>query len=232
MDEKENLSEKETTENINLEEKIKLLEKRMFELEKENLDLKKENADLKEKIAKDDLTGLLRRNFFKELTKQQINSLLEPENEKREEGFSTLSFLFLDLDNFKEINDIYGHDRGDKLLKKISDILRENVRDTDYISRWGGDEFVISLLGSNENEAKKKAEFLNEIIHNNVKNEMGIDITLSVGVSEYEEGIGFSELIERADKAMYKSKTEGKNIVSTYSEYQEDIEKLKEQNEK
>lgn len=141
---------------------------------------------------------------------------------KRRLKIDGFSVLFFDLDNFKSINDTYGHDVGDKALEAVAGIMRENVRNLDVVGRWGGEEFVVALIGADENEAYKKAEELRNLI-----SEAGFDdhtelkLSASVGVASLNESDAktLADLIEYADKAMYEAKTNrGKNNAVKFSE--------------
>ncbi|TRZ64953.1 MAG: GGDEF domain-containing protein [Spirochaetia bacterium] len=188
------------------------LRQRVETLEAENAGLKIENVKLKEDLIHDSLTGLKTRKYFAEEAEDNLSAITNPESEKREEGFHNVSYLFCDIDHFKKINDKFGHDAGDAVLKKVAKILEENVRESDTVCRWGGEEMVISLLGADEKEAVEKAEELRKKI------EEGTDVSLSIGVSAFEEETNFDELINRGDRAMYAAKEEGRNRVKTYSE--------------
>ena len=215
-----------------LKETIERLHRESLELRKENARLKKENEELKkeneelkrklEKIEKeiihDNLTGLYTRKYFSEKVKNDIAELLKETEEKREEGYKNLSILFCDIDNFKKINDTYGHSFGDQILKRVSEILQENIRDTDIAARWGGEEIVIELLGTDAKEAAKKAHDLKELVKEKIKEEFQIPFSLSIGISELKSGDNFDEKIKNADEAMYQAKKEGKDRVISFDE--------------
>lgn len=191
------------------------LRQRVEFLEAENAELKIENAKLKEDLIHDSLTGLKTRKYFIEEAEDNLSAITNPAAEKREEGFSNVSYLFCDIDYFKKVNDELGHDAGDEVLKKVAKILEENVRESDTVCRWGGEEMIVSLLGADEKEAAEKAEELRKKIKE------GTNVSLSIGVSASEGEVGFDELIKRADKAMYAAKhgeNGGRNQVKTYSE--------------
>src|SRR4030043_345324 len=133
-----------------------ILRQRIETLEAKNAELKIENARLKEDLIHDGLTGLKTRRYFIEDAKENLSAIINPESDKREEGFHSISYLFCDIDYFKEVNDKLGHAAGDAVLKKVARILEENVREGDTVCRWGGEEMVISLLGADEKEAAEK----------------------------------------------------------------------------
>ena len=121
------------------------------ELEKNIARLEAEIEKLKHDLIHDALTGLKTRNFFKERAVEIISSIENLKQEKRKEGFHNFSVLFCDIDNFKEVNDKFGHEGGDDVLKKVSKIIKDEVRAADIVCRWGGEEIVVALLGADEN---------------------------------------------------------------------------------
>jgi len=171
--------------------------------------LKEKISELEKKAVFDDLTGAFRREFFQEKVQEDINQLLE-EEDKRREGYREISILFCDLDNFKQINDTYGHSKGDQILKEVVRILKENLRDTDVVARFGGDEFVIEMMGANKEEAKKRAEVLRDIIKEEILEKLEIEVSLSFGIAQAKKGQKLEKIIKEADKAMYSQKKKGK----------------------
>lgn len=166
-----------------------------------------------EKLQYDYVTGLYKREYFEEEMEKAISSLKNPESNERKEGFKNFSLLFCDLDKFKEINDTRGHNDGDVVLKKISEIIKSNVRTFDIVCRWGGDEFAVGLFGANEEEAAKIGEKIRTVVEKEMK---GTGITMSIGAVAYEKGLSMESTITRADKAMYYAKQK-RNNVKTYS---------------
>lgn len=155
----------------------------------------------------DKLTGLANRKLFvEEFEKIKIEaSKLE----------SKAAIIFIDIDKFKEINDNYGHDIGDRVLEKIADRMQNSLKESDRLARMGGDEFVLALsdLSSREDAVK----IIQRLIHNfkeplSIDGEK-IDISLSAGISFYpDDGKKLEELIKNADYAMYQAKRENKDI--------------------
>ncbi|MBM7624232.1 diguanylate cyclase [Sporohalobacter salinus] len=164
---------------------------------------------MKQLALRDSLTKLYNHGYFKEALKQEIN--------RAERYDQDLALLLLDIDDFKEINDTYGHQAGDKMLKKLAKLLRENVRSSDIVARYGGEEFAVILVDSDIQGAVVKGERLKELIENNKINCDGgvIQMTVSIGVAAYSKGQSSSELISIADQALYQAKLEGKNCVLT-----------------
>lgn len=153
----------------------------------------------------DALTGAYNRRY--------LLSKLEEEIERAKRYGEEFSIILLDIDNFKKINDCYGHIMGDEALRRVAKVVRERIRKLDVFGRWGGEEFVIVLPGTPVEKAAILAEDLRRNIADIVLpcNER---ITASFGVTEYEKGDTIDSLIKRADDLMYKSKNEGKNKVN------------------
>jgi len=132
------------------------------------------------------------------------------------DGF--VSFLIVDIDNFKKINDDFGHVLGDKVLQKLGKTLRSNVKVTDEVIRYGGEEFLIIAYRCDLKDAKKLGERLRKKIEKiKVRDLPGVKITVSIGISLYDKNKNVLEVIEQADKAMYEAKKLGKNRVCIYS---------------
>lgn len=195
-----------------MEENIKLKE-RIAELESELQSLEKD-------LIHDGLTGLKTRAFFTEETNIYISQIAKADIGKRKNwfGFRNLSILFFDIDHFKKINDTYGHDIGDLVLRKVAKTINESVRMGDTVARWGGEEMVALLLGASEEDAIAKANQIREKIEV-LKFEEATDLrtTISVGVSYYNSGLSFDELVKNSDSALYKAKNTGRNKVVAYS---------------
>lgn len=120
-----------------------------------------------------------------------------------------VAILSLDVNNFKSLNDTYGHHAGDHMLKKLSKILLENVRKSDLVFRWGGDEFLIFAQNSNGNIAKNLVTRINDAVNKEVKklNVKNLNLGISIGYAEFpKDGSEFDELLSIADKKMYKLK--------------------------
>lgn len=167
--------------------------------------LAENNKRLKEMAQKDSLTGLLNR--------RSILNYIENLSEIYYRSGQSLAFIMCDIDDFKEINDTYGHNCGDEILKTVSDIIKNTLRKTDRVARWGGEEFLILLPGTDVFEAHSVGQKLKELIsgYDFVYKEKEISLTMTFGVSAFHGDV--HEAIERADQAMYKGKEQGKNCV-------------------
>ena len=152
---------------------------------------------------KDELTNLWnRRNLYIRLDDEI----------KRLRQNSVLSLAIVDIDNFKSVNDTFGHLFGDKVLKDVAHILQNNLRTKDIIVRWGGEEFIIVLPKTDAKEAKAVFNRIREMIE---KYDFGCRITVSGGIAFVNEYIESEKLIEMADKALYKAKKR-KNLIVVY----------------
>ncbi len=168
---------------------------------------------LKEISRYDDLTGILNR--------KTVIECLYHEFEKVRRYGGDLSIVFCDVDNFKEINDTCGHIAGDTVLKNLAETLKNNIRKTDIIGRYGGDEFLLILPGT----SLRGAQRLSEKIRNKImKIECPIDserfsISMSFGIAGFNDNIkDHYHLIHLADQALYQSKNSGRNIITVYSD--------------
>ncbi|PLA73439.1 hypothetical protein CYQ88_11140 [Hydrogenovibrio sp. SC-1] len=153
----------------------------------------------------DTLTGLYNR--------LKLDEVLEKEVNRSDRYDLTFGVIILDIDDFKSVNDIYGHQTGDYVLKTIADIIKENVRNTDVVGRWGGEEFMIICPESNKNETLTVAEKIREKIANYHYEVIG-EKTASFGSCIYYAKMGLDKAISKADEALYLSKNNGKNTVS------------------
>jgi len=159
----------------------------------------------------DSLTDLYVRRYFIERVGEELQR-------SRRYKFN-LAFLMADIDNFKRCNDRYGHLVGDMILKKISAIIKESVREIDLVARYGGEEFAIMLPETSAEQAGVAAERIRKKIEDNALKayDEKLQITVSIGMSVYpEDSQDVNELIEKADLALYAAKKSGKNIVCKY----------------
>ncbi len=149
----------------------------------------------------DPLTGVFNRNFFQ--------TALNREKLRAERYSSSIGFLMVDIDNFKEINDLYGHLTGDKVLREVASYLTESIRESDYLIRYGGDEFLILLIETGQTAALVRNRIISggklaeQTIHL-----IGSPVTLSIGHSHWnsESAISIRETLAEADHRMYEHK--------------------------
>lgn len=159
----------------------------------------------------DELTGLYNRRFFNE------RLLDEVERSRRYGG--KFSIILSDIDNFKEVNDTFGHPTGDKILAEVASIHRNSIRASDMVARYGGEEFAILLLNAEKDLAITIAEQVREKLATTPM--AAIDnqrVTVSFGVATFtEDSISFEGIVSKADQALYLAKTRGRNRVETIS---------------
>ena len=182
------------------------------ELEAYIKELEKKKEKFEELAYTDPLTGLNNRRFFME----NARTIIDLSKRYRE----PLSLLMMDIDNFKSINDNYGHDVGDLVLKKLAEVIRKNVRTSDIPARFGGEEFVVLLPRTDEKGALMVAERIrNEFRNSSVKVD-GKDVwtSVSIGLSVLSEEDNIDSLIKKADEALYQAKRSGKDRVVIYRE--------------
>jgi two-component system, cell cycle response regulator len=149
----------------------------------------------------DPLTGVFNRNFF------QI--ALNREKLRAERYNSSIGFLMVDIDNFKEINDMYGHLMGDKILREVASYLSDSIRETDYLIRYGGDEFLMILIETGQTAALVKERLIKGTkLAENTTRLIGSPVTLSIGFSHWspESVISIRETLAEADHGMYEHK--------------------------
>ena len=161
-------------------------------------------AELENLATTDGLTNVLNRRGFEDRLTHELSVA-------RRHGVGGV-LIFVDLDEFKPINDTYGHAAGDEVLVTVANLLRALIRDTDYIGRLGGDEFAILLPRSNKRNGIGRAEDLDRKLNNAYAAWSGhnIPIKASCGVYMYSSKIEMKELLENADAAMYEIKQERK----------------------
>ncbi len=147
----------------------------------------------------DPLTGLANRRM--------IDITLETHMARANRYSDIFCLIILDIDFFKQYNDSFGHDEGDRILKELSSYLKENVRDTDLAARFGGEEFILIISEIGIKDIFKIAERHRELIHER------IGITVSMGIAEYKNNQSAEDLIKAADQALYKAKENGRNRV-------------------
>ncbi len=148
--------------------------------------------------------------------RRSIDALLLQEVKKFQRYQIPLSLMIMDIDNFKSINDIFGHLQGDEVLKIISKEISKSIRETDYFGRWGGEEFIVIMPHTSGNDALILANKLRDILFN-YKYDFIDKVTCSFGVVECDKNMKIEEYLEYADKSLYKAKHEGKNQSILYS---------------
>ena len=142
--------------------------------------------------------------------RKKINFVLSLYYSKYKRNSLPFSVMIFDIDFFKRVNDTYGHNIGDKILIEFTQVLKNSIRETDILGRWGGEEFILVVESSDENKIFLFAEKIRKIIENhNFYN--NIKITMSIGIALLKESDSIENLISRADKALYISKNNSRN---------------------
>jgi len=191
---------------------VKINQELESEVASKTLELKEKNKNLEHIAHHDSLTKLPNRLLFLDRLEQNIKYA------KRHK--TQVSILFLDLDRFKEINDTFGHESGDKLLKNITLKLKSCVREYDTIARLGGDEFTVIIEGAKNKQLLSIIQKIINIMEDPIEiNGNAMHTTFSIGVSSYPEDGNTTEILLRnADTAMYKAKDKGRNTYEFYNE--------------
>jgi diguanylate cyclase len=153
------------------------------------------------------------------LTKVYNRNMLETLNEHRKFHPDCISFAMIDIDDFKIINDNYGHQKGDKILRMLGELIKKNIRTDDICVRYGGEEFLLAFKNTDNETALKileriKSSFCEQIFYRDGKE---IFCTISVGLALGDKDEDNESIISNADKALYQAKRNGKNSIMTYS---------------
>ncbi len=169
----------------------------------------KQQKHLLHEASVDSLTGIHNRRWFDDSIRDKIQQYQTLEE--------SMSILLIDIDHFKIFNDEFGHQSGDQVICKVADVLKKNLRKRDLLARFGGDEFIVALLGTETQGAmevarriKAEAKLLS-VQYDNHKNLPSISVT--IGVTTMKPDDNFQILFERADKALYEAKNRGRNCI-------------------
>jgi diguanylate cyclase (GGDEF)-like protein len=165
------------------------------------------------------LTGIANRRIFLESLGGAISFAQRQQ--------TPMSIIMADLDDFKSVNDTFGHNAGDRMLQAFATLLMENSREEDLIARWGGEEFIMMLPGTSATEATGFGERLRHRLEEITFPDSGIRLTASFGVSAYQPGETSTSFIDRADQALYEAKRLGKNQVIILEDEAKQIEEEK-----
>jgi len=177
--------------------------------------LSNSNAELSRMAFQDSLTGLYNVRYMHEYLDRELKRV------SRYNGI--FSFLMFDIDDFKSINDTYGHQAGDKMLQEIATTALQTIRNTDLLARYGGEEFAVILPETTLELALEIGERLRkniEALRVDWKNNQ-LSVTASIGISYYsaeEESLSKNQIIANADAGLYRSKARGKNCISLSKE--------------
>jgi len=162
---------------------------------------------IREMAIHDDLTGFYNRHH--------LMDLIDSENNRSDRTGSVFSLVMMDIDKFKNINDTYGHQIGDQVLRTFAAIIRSILRKTDFCGRYGGEEFLIVLTQTDIQAAKVFAERICDCVENSFFPDLGPNsrVTVSIGLTEYRMQEDIEKTISRADELLYKAKKGGRNRV-------------------
>jgi diguanylate cyclase (GGDEF)-like protein len=166
------------------------------------------SRQLSDALDRDSLTGLLKHSRIKEQVDAELSRAMRAKE--------NLSVVMLDLDYFKQVNDTYGHPAGDKVIKAIAHLLRQRLRKTDAVGRYGGEEFVAVLPRCSSEEAQLLMEDVRQRFRDITfsADQHSFNVTLSVGIAAYREGVERADqLLQEADAALYRAKSTGRNRI-------------------
>ncbi len=179
----------------------------------------------------DHLTGLQNRAAFEEHMGRSLGRFFDTHKRADEEHIRSISIVMIDVDHFKKINDVFGHAKGDEVLKAIGQLLRGKVRGNDCAARLGGDEFALGFVGIDEKAVLKRAEEIRTEFMGVIKG-FGLawpgepaPVGMSIGVASVNldsEHLSLEKLVKRADNAMYAAKKAGKNSIASHTEHPEE----------
>ncbi len=195
---------------VNIDKQVRAdhaLKQVMQNLEEVNKQLSEANANLKKLSRRDTLTGLYNRRVLEEVLDRESNR-----TQRTKRGFG---IAIADIDNFKHINDTYGHDCGDLVLRELADIFLRGIRTTDSMGRWGGEEFLFIFPETSCEGAMIVIERIRSKVESLRLNYKGteLQVTCTIGLSYHIGDIGARDMIVEADKALYDGKRSGKNRV-------------------
>lgn len=176
------------------------------ELARTHRELERHARSVEQLMATDPLTGLANRLHF--------DRSVERELARVKRYGSGLALLLVDLDHFKALNDAYGHDYGDEVLRRLADTLRETVRDADLVARWGGEEFAVLTAHTGEREVEQLAERLRAQVERIRLDAPAPTLTCSIGATVARTGDTPETLFQRTDRALYHAKHSGRNRVA------------------
>ena len=182
-------------------------EQTILALHQSNESLEKESSKFRRLSTVDALTEVYNRFGIDQIVTAIMSSAASADRDQ-----PAMSLIILDIDHFKSINDTYGHDAGDEILRKIAADIAQNVREADYVGRWGGEEFVIILPFTKLDVAMALAETLRMLIFkSNYMPALDLTVTVSLGIAAIKADENFADVFKRADDALYEAKNSGRN---------------------
>lgn len=168
--------------------------------------LRKANEQLLHLSRIDDLTSAYNKRFMHQCITEEMNKLAKEKD-------YLISLMMIDIDNFKQVNDQFGHQKGDRLLKYLYKTIKKELKSTDLISRWGGDEFLVLLKNQSIKEIKNRAEKIRLSFKKQQNNKMNF-VSLSIGITQFKNKTKLESAIKLVDQAMYQAKSSGKDQVN------------------
>ncbi|MBB3332531.1 diguanylate cyclase (GGDEF)-like protein/PAS domain S-box-containing protein [Halomonas campaniensis] len=175
---------------------------------------KRMEQELEHQATRDHLTGAYNRRAFDAALRQSVS--------KANQDGEPFALLLFDIDHFKSVNDRHGHEMGDEILRRLAQRIRESLRNTDLLARWGGEEFTILLPDTRLQGAATFAERLRrQIADSRIR---GLSVTVSIGITAYRPGDDADRLLSRADDALYRAKKAGRNSVVIHTEPVEGVQ--------
>jgi diguanylate cyclase (GGDEF)-like protein len=192
---------------IELKKSKEKIKQYALELEQKNEELQQLLEKVEQIAMTDFLTGITNRRFAIKKMNEELSRI--------NRGGGGFSLLMIDVDNFKGINDSYGHACGDYVLKHLVNLMRSVLRKYDMMARWGGEEFLIMLPVTEINDAQIVAEKVIAYVRTQIFNYKGnsFNVTITAGAAQYQADDDLDSIIKRADEAMYLGKKSGKNCV-------------------
>lgn len=185
------------------ENSIPLQERLVTFLEAITTELNESNKSLKKLATTDELTGLLNRHRTEQILNYEVN---------KDYSAGRLSVVMFDIDNFKGINDTYGHEAGDMVLSKLAGCVKQKMREQYLLGRWGGEEFMCILPDTTHEDAIQIAQLICDTVRKNDFDRVG-NVTISVGITTAVENDNLQSIYERVDQLLYHAKETGKNRV-------------------
>ncbi len=174
--------------------------------------LETKNQALSEMLVKLEITAMT--DFVTNLaTRRYMIKRLKAEASRLNRTKGKMALVLADIDNFKDVNDTYGHDCGDLVLKEIADIIRLSIRQQDEVSRWGGEEFLLMLPDTDLKGGRIAAEKVRKAVETAIFQYQGksFSVTITLGVAQFDLNLGLEASIKKADEALYKGKSRSKN---------------------
>jgi diguanylate cyclase (GGDEF)-like protein len=183
-------------------------------------ELKRTNLTLEDAALNDPLTGIRNRRYFQAMVERDVAQSLREHSSPQATPPRDLIFYMVDMDNFKAVNDLYGHDAGDRVLTQLTRRLGSTIRNSDVLVRWGGEEFLIVSRAAERKNASALAERMLQVVRKTpfrIDQTRQISLTCSVGwaafpwLKDEPNALGYNQVINLADQALQKAKNAGKN---------------------